>query len=674
MGEQTMAPQLSRTNQTKLNRRHFTGGIGGLLTLGLAGCAEEDPAEEEDPEDTPDPGEIVEGGELSVGFVNPPQTYNILTPGSDDEFGLRQLSPVYDWGFAVDPRDSSYVPWAFEDWEVIPENVGTGDPAIIGELREGMTFHDGEPVTAEDPVFTQEYIREQEPGGRLTWRETIDEVGYDSADGTTVLYYFNEPDFRGIEQTIGYPILPAHFWRNIDDVFDFEPESPDEIIGSGPLEVIDWSWQEWLRLRVRPREELPQLDQDLPWIHDEAPFVDEIRFEIFEDSSTLNQALLDGTIHMPGGGQSISNALDAEESEDHTVLQTDPPDYTGLHYNLRRVPFDDIAFRQFIAKSVNQQALIDDVFMGFAAQKANYHSSPAFDEWLPPDPDVIHDDHGGVYEGVEGTVEIPDLSFPEETSSWEMSQQVVDELRDFLINHPDAIHDYSLGDAESDGVDSIDGQEIYVNGEPLGEAHTDNFGESGHGPLEYMAGPPEHGAQAYDMGTELINTWQTLGVPMAREEVPWGTMLPRIYMQNDFDMYPQPWPNNSVIHDHFEWHLSSEGICEALIERGEVDDEEPPCNTVLWNSMAYDGSDDLIYPMMDMMDPQDRMPYAKQILVQLYRDQPSTPMYHSFTLQGVHLEYAGHIDLTAEPVPRAGTGLDNTWTYINVHRNPEWTE
>lgn len=679
-----MSEKKQGDRRTAIDRRKFIGGVGVGVAAGLAGCGggpsdqgttagpggateteepsgeTEGPAEEttEATETPTEEGDLVYGGIPVQGQDSPPQTSNILLGGN--EFGRVFLTMIYDNGLALNPKTSRPIPWIFTDWELNVDNIGTGDPTIVGTIRDDVTFHDGKKLTAEDVKFTQDYLHEQNPSGDYWVRESIEAVEVDSPKGTTVSYFLTEKDSTWIQSTVGNLILPKHIWENVSDYSQYEPRNEGGPIGSGPLKWKDSNWPEWVELEMRPSEEVPWNGDDrYPWLHPEGPFVDGVRFQIYQDTSALFQAVLNQEVDQTYFGVNIDRAVRAAERDYLQIREAWLSGYSMHAYNTRRVPFDDVAFRQFLGKAVNQKWIVENLNKGFSADYGDYVIPRPWKDWRPPDPDEISGGYTGEVK-TDTTIPIPDLSYPRDTAEYTVTDDDVEALRNFLIGHTAAKHDYSLGPAVTDKSNAPDGQEIYVNGIPISEAHTNNVGEADQGPLEFAGYPPESGELGYEIVTKYINALRTIGLPITRTSVPWGTMFPKVYLREEFDMYTQPWPDNSWLQTHFEWMLSSNG----------ADLELQYDSVPYWNSTAYTGADEYIMPQLKLMSIEERKPWVKKAAAKVYFDQPQYVTTYPKVLQPVNKRWVGY----TQRFGSNGAGVNNPYNWLNLRKNPESQE
>ncbi len=134
--------------------------------------------------------------------------------------------------FIADPEGSVFVPWLIEDWS----QDGT---LWTLKVREGVTFHDGRPLTAEDIAFTLSAERlwgpdAIAPRGRSFMRNT---VRVEAVDTYTVEIETGFPDpvyLRRFSDQIGM-VVPKDFAGMTPEQFGQTP------VGTGPYRVVEFS-------------------------------------------------------------------------------------------------------------------------------------------------------------------------------------------------------------------------------------------------------------------------------------------------------------------------------------------------------------------------------------------------------------------------------------------------
>ena len=626
-----MADDNSR-KRGRIDRRKFVGGLGAGAGLTLAGCIgdDDDPDDDDDTEatasPTPDPADIVEGGTITVGMAQAPTDLNPMSSGEAYESFI--WANVYDsptitrpdFGQEMPVMDG-FAPWIFGDWELNEDNIGGDDPAITATMIDDeITFHDGEPLTAEDYVFTVDYLMEQNPAGTLNavGLGQVEEIDYDSPDGDTVNVWLEAPELEWLTAVLGKHVLPKHIWEDVPDAEEHAPLAEGDLIGSGIWEVEDYAHEEWYEISVRDSDEMPMTAlPEIDWIHDDAPFLDTWRVEIFGETSTAEEALADGDIQglYLGGGVSVETAIQLQDDDDYTVHTNADSGYYHISFNLLRQPFDDRVFRQFLDLSFDKDWVIDDLNEGIAGEKGDYAVIPDF-EHFRPDPPWETDE----YEGIE----LGDRTFPGDAGNFSLDEDAIGELRDFLSDHADAAYDYTWEETTSEYVDSPDGLVLHVNGEPLEDFLTDNEGNSRGAPIELLSYPPDEmpiRAQYTQRWAEIL---QEIGVPVETEVITFSTMVDRTYTERNFDMFTMGWALG-VSMTHFYSLYHSDDIAAN-------------------NAMAYGGADDIIDEDNALMDFDDRVDTVPRICAQMYYDAPTSIVQFHNLLEPTSDEFIGWID------------------------------
>lgn len=169
-------------------------------------------------------------------------------------------SSTGDWGFPSPltfyPRGPGYVMTSFcFDSLVWPDETGnfTGLLASSWEnspdgltwtfhLRENVTWHDGEPFTANDVAFTYDYIKGKaaiSPIG-AGWYNTAVIESVEALDNYTVQIKLNEPYAPFMQQVAAVIlIMPEHIWKDISDPTKYMEDKA--VIGTGPFILEDYN-------------------------------------------------------------------------------------------------------------------------------------------------------------------------------------------------------------------------------------------------------------------------------------------------------------------------------------------------------------------------------------------------------------------------------------------------
>jgi len=136
------------TTPRGLSRRHFIQGVAatgvGAGLLGLAACGGDDTTEEAVTEETT--AEVTQGGTLRIGGG---KVANAPTPFTTNDQGSLQVLCCVGEYLIWNNDKGELEPRIAESWE----STDGGTTWTI-KIRQGVTFHDGSPLTADDVVYS----------------------------------------------------------------------------------------------------------------------------------------------------------------------------------------------------------------------------------------------------------------------------------------------------------------------------------------------------------------------------------------------------------------------------------------------------------------------------------------------------------------------------------------
>jgi peptide/nickel transport system substrate-binding protein len=288
--------------------------------------------------------------------------------------------------------DLTFEPDMAESW-----TVSDDARTLTFTLREGLTFHDGEPVTAQDVAFT--FTSMADPayeGGRfaeisiLVGAEAYRAGTADAIEGIAVLddrsvsFTTTEPFAPFLPVIGGIFILPEHVYGAVPIANWQEDASNRNPVGSGAF-VFD---------EYRPGEFVSVSAFEGYW--EGRPCLDRLIVR-FGDQNTLLAALLAGELDAApvpiDGATSVANAADLE------LLVIDTLNFQYIGTNLRGPVLGDQAVREAIAHAVNRQAIVTGLLQGYGGLIDTVFPT---NHWsYPPDVEPIAHDPGAAAEILE---------------------------------------------------------------------------------------------------------------------------------------------------------------------------------------------------------------------------------------------------------------------------------
>lgn len=286
---------------------------------------------------------------LRVGFMREIESLNPMLIWSTVAYEVMYLN--YNMLIGWD-EDLNVVPNLALDWEVDDEGL-----AWTFYLQEGVTWHDGEPFSAEDVKFTFEYIRDNELGYFYDYVASMEEI--EVIDENTLMIVTDEP-IAWMPQVL-VPILPMHIWSEIDPE-DAEGEfANDDPIGTGPFKVVEHRKGEFTRMAA---------NKDY---FKGAPALDEVIFVIYANTDVMVEALKQGDLDIITETPSAQfKALEEANEPNIVTLNADSPSFNELSFNVWEDPDSmgnplllDKNIRVAIEYAIDRQEIIDVAYMGY---------------------------------------------------------------------------------------------------------------------------------------------------------------------------------------------------------------------------------------------------------------------------------------------------------------------
>lgn len=263
--------------------------------------------------------------------------------------GMINASYIFDTLLWQDST-GEWIPWLAKDKQHSPDGK-----EWRFTLRDGIKWHDGEPLTADDVVFTFQYLTEG-PGAEAPvihnrGLDVIDEVIAET--DTEVVFRLKFP-YAAFEENIAgrMLIIPEHIWADVDDPVKLR--GSEALIGSGPytLESFDEATGSYLYVAndsfflgepyVARLEFVPAEDELLALTREEVDAA-----ELSEEGAPEEQ--LEALRNDPALGS-------LEGSGDWNM---------ALHFNMSMgFPYNDVRFRKAVAYAVDRQDLVDRILLG----------------------------------------------------------------------------------------------------------------------------------------------------------------------------------------------------------------------------------------------------------------------------------------------------------------------
>ena len=237
-------------------------------------------------------------------------------------------------------------------WEV--DSTGK---AYTFKVREGATYSDGTPVTAEDMAYSLNRMIERpndiampRSGCIRGFMENAHAIG-----PANLQVNLKDPavGFLGCVASPWISIPPKFILEELDSGSDSGRELElDEIIGAGPF--ILKNYQRGISFEVERNENY----YDQPF-----PYLDGVRHVVVTDPSSRVAAFRTGHAHkeavFPAFGADDDIAIRQQMGDQLFVSESVGFGVGGIHINLRNAPFDDARVRKALQLAVDREAMIE---------------------------------------------------------------------------------------------------------------------------------------------------------------------------------------------------------------------------------------------------------------------------------------------------------------------------
>ncbi len=326
-------------------------GLVASMPLAIAGCgssdSDSDAGQQTESSNTADPSDVCTedkvdaAGKLTVSTFFPTQSLDPATaPGGFA--GGTELSAIYDTLMRYNPETGNYDPF-------VAESLAGNDDSTEWtlKLRSGITFGNGDPLTAQDVKYSIERLKTA-PVAAAAYANMISSL--DVVDDLTVVYHLVRPWGQFAVALAGEPGMVVNK-KVVDaqgDTFATNPVGA----GVGPYEPV----------KLAPGEETTMKAKTDYWggpvCVGNLRFVfvpgDKAQFEAFQKGEVDTVSLSDPVV--------IHDFQEADGVADLTALISG----YGVGMNSRPdSPFSDVRLRQAVAQAINPDIINDRAFSGY---------------------------------------------------------------------------------------------------------------------------------------------------------------------------------------------------------------------------------------------------------------------------------------------------------------------
>jgi len=297
------------------------------------------------------------GGTLTWGMYQDPAVLSPFGVVNTSAFEISSL--VYESLLAWD-RSLKVVPALAVSWQ-IPDNR-----TYVFKLRQGVKFHSGKELDADDVKYSLELQKTPPPPGIVqSYYPRIANV--EVVDKYTARVHMTEPDAT----TLGYLAWGRYSWiipKGLYDRMDLRTHAD----GTGPFKVTEYIPNDHTTLARHTGYWNPQL-----------PYLDGITMKVLQDEqarvAALRSAAIDGTTVTSDTAKTLG------QDPNLVVLKGLTAAFQEIEMTIHGdgKPWNNVKVRQAVNAAIDRQAIIDRVYGGDAVYSSKIPSG--YGDWPIPD-------------------------------------------------------------------------------------------------------------------------------------------------------------------------------------------------------------------------------------------------------------------------------------------------
>ena len=298
-------------------------------------------------------------GQVVIGLSQEPTVFHPLLPRIEVDEGVYMalFSPLW----AVDPK-GNFLPRLAAEVPTVA-NGGVSEDGLTWKikLRDGVTWHDGKPFTADDVKFTIDTINNPNfPAGSRSGHELVRDIKVLAPN--LITWRMEKPFAPYISILTNTYVVPQHALADSPD-----PHNSPFIrapIGTGPFK-----WSE----RV-PGDHITLTANEAYF--DEGPYLERLVYKYIPDLTILYTQFRTGDIdYISLQGITADHYQEAKTLPNRVISAVPQASIENFYFNLGLPVFQDPVVRQALYLSMDKKSIIDDL----------YYSLPhANESYLPP--------------------------------------------------------------------------------------------------------------------------------------------------------------------------------------------------------------------------------------------------------------------------------------------------
>ncbi|HYO46788.1 MAG TPA: peptide-binding protein [Gemmatimonadota bacterium] len=312
----------------------------GILLIAMIACGGSEPAGE----GPGTAGAPVDGGTAVVATVSDFDAFNELV--STDNDTNQTMSYVLFMNLVQLDGEMNYEPYLADSFWMSDDGL-----SLTFRIRNGVTWHDGTPVTVDDVIWTYEMsVNDEIAYANLAYFQYVTRAV--KVDDRTARFEFSEAHSDAPMDFTEWSPMPKHLLEGVAPADMRNAPFNRQPVGNGPFRFVSWESNQQVVFEANSDFVLGR------------PHLDRLVVRVIPEQTTeLTELLTGGIDFMRAVPPAEMHRV--EESDDVYGIVYPARSYTFLVWNTRNPLFESAKIRRALTMAINRQQIVEALLYGY---------------------------------------------------------------------------------------------------------------------------------------------------------------------------------------------------------------------------------------------------------------------------------------------------------------------